>query len=379
MTTATPRRNDGQLIREQENPGKHADLFGTGSGLVQPTPALDPGLVYDAQLEDWLSFLCGTGQACTAPSGAIDPSNLNYPSIAIGDLVGQRTVRRTLTNVGQHAARYSVSVQAPPGIGVSVIPDSFSIAPGARQAYEVRFSRMGARLAQYAFGAISWSDGEHQVRSPVAIQSLSLAAPAEVSGDGTSLTYRVEFGYSGTFKAIASGLIPAVAKAAVVQDDPDNSINAALASGRGVVILPVEVQAGSKYARFSLFDADTDGNDDLDLYVFNSNGDFIASSTNNASDEEINLVNPAADRYQVVVHGFETDGPDARFTLFAWALRGGATGNMSVVAPSSAQLNRSAAIRLAFFRLKAGTKYLGSVAYSGAIAMPAPTLVRVDP
>lgn len=177
-----------------------------------------------------------------------------------------------------------------------------------------------------------------------------------------TLTYRVEFGYGRTFKAIASGLIPAVAKATLVQDDPHNSMKAALASGRGVAILPVEVQAGSKYARFALFDANTGGNDDLDLYGCNSHGDFIASSTRNASTEEVNLVNPAADRYQVVVHGFETDGPDARFTVFARALRGGATGNMSGAAPSTGQLNRSAAIHLAFCKLKPGTKYLGSVA-----------------
>ena len=79
------------------------------------------------------------------------------------------------------------------------------------------------------------------------------------------------------------------------------------------------------------------------------------------------------------MHGFETDGRMHASPCLHGHWRGGATGNMSVVAPSGAQLNRSAAIRLAFFRLKAGTKYLGSVAYSGAIAMPAPTLVRVDP
>ena len=90
-----------------------------------------------------------------------------------------------------------------------------------------------------------------------------------------------------------------------------------------MTIIPIAVQAGSSYARFSLFDAGTDGNDDLDLYVFNSNGEFVASSSNTAANEEVNLPNPVAGQYLVAVHGFETDGPDARFTLFAWALRGG--------------------------------------------------------
>jgi hypothetical protein len=53
-------------------------------------------------------------------------------------------------------------------------------------------------------------------------------------------------------------------------------------------------------------------------------------------------------------------------------------GNMTVTAPASATLGATAAINLSFSGLAAGTKYLGSVAYSGSAGLPNPTIVRVD-
>ena len=56
-----------------------------------------------------------------------------------------------------------------------------------------------------------------------------------------------------------------------------------------------------------------------------------------------------------------------------------AAGNMTVAAPASAVFGTTGAINLSFNGLATGTKYLGSVAYSGAAGMPNPTIVRVDP
>jgi subtilisin family serine protease len=74
MTTASQTRNNNTPIA--------GGAFAYGAGQVVPNSANDPGLVYDAGFNDWLAFLCGTGQltASYCPSIAIDPSNLNYPS-----------------------------------------------------------------------------------------------------------------------------------------------------------------------------------------------------------------------------------------------------------------------------------------------------------
>ena len=48
--------------------------------------------------------------------GQIDPSDLNYPSIAVGDLAGKQTVTRTVTNTTNQASVYVPKVEAPAGL-----------------------------------------------------------------------------------------------------------------------------------------------------------------------------------------------------------------------------------------------------------------------
>jgi len=52
---------------------------------------------------------------------------------------------------------------------------------------------------------------------------------------------------------------------------------------------------------------------------------------------------------------------------------------MTVNAPTTATTGGTGTINLSFSGLTAGTKYLGSVAYSGIANLPNPTIVRVDP
>ena len=54
------------------------------------------------------------------------------------------------------------------------------------------------------------------------------------------------------------------------------------------------------------------------------------------------------------------------------------TGEMSTSLASAPTIGATGAINLTFSGLVAATKYLGSVAYSGATGMPNPTIVRVD-
>jgi hypothetical protein len=78
-------------------------IFRQGAGHVQPNSAADPGLVYDSGFVQWLAFLVRHRPAhgVVLPGIKIDPSDLNVPSIAIGDLAGTQTVTRSVTNVGK--------------------------------------------------------------------------------------------------------------------------------------------------------------------------------------------------------------------------------------------------------------------------------------
>lgn len=366
-----------------------ADPFDMGGGHITPNSATDPGLVYEAGFFDYIDFLCGVGAGCFLGSTGIDLSELNLASIGVAELAGFQTVQRSVTSVTPGTATYNVSVDAPPGIDVAVSPSSLELDEGESGSYQVTFTTLpGAALDEWAFGSLTWSHGPHSVRSPIAIKPVALAAPDEVFDTGTagSLSYDVTFGYTGDFAAEPRGLIPANTTAATVEDDPANNINTALSTGVGVNFHAVQVITGTQYARFSLFDDYTDGDDDLDLYVFDPNGNFVGSSTTPTAEEEVNLVAPSpGGTYTVVVHGWQTDGPDANYTLFDWALGGADAGNMTVTAPSSATLGATAGVTVDWAGLTTDKKYLGSVTYHD-VASPSSyndglidfTIVRID-
>jgi hypothetical protein len=360
-------------------------IFRQGGGHVQPNSAANPGLVYNSGFNDWLAFLCGTTTgvnpaSCAALVGAgysTDPSNLNSASIAVGDLPGSQTITRNVTNVGGSPATYTSSVNGMAGFTVVVSPSSFSINPGQTKTYTVTITNVSAPLNIYRGGQLRWSDGAgHVVRSPIVVRPVALGAPASVSGTGGPINYNVLFGYTGAFSATARGLVPATLTSGNVSDDPTDSA-CSLASPNAVLI-PVVVPAGTTYARFSLFDADVNPGSDIDLCVANSGGAIVGTSGSGTSAEQVNLTNPAAGNYTVIVQGWGVAG-SSPFVLHTWLLGSTAAGNMTISAPGAATIGTTGAINLTFSGLTAGTKYLGSVAYSGTAGLPNPTIVSVNP
>jgi subtilisin family serine protease len=357
-----------------------------GAGHVDPNEAADPGLVFNAGRRDWMAFLCGATTAidpatcagAVARGFSLDPSDLNSASIAIDGLAGTQTIRRTVTNVSGSSSTYNVSYTGLAGFTVSFNPASFTVAPGASKTIEITFTRTTAALNAYHQGNITWTDGNHNVRVPVVLRPVALAAPAEVTGAGEPISYAVKFGYTGTFSAAPRGLVAATTETRTVVDDPTDG--ACSLTSPNAQLHSVAIPADTTYARFSLFDDFTDGEDDLDLCVFNPANVLVGSSGSGTSAEQVSLVNPAAGAYTVVVQGWGTDGPDAVYTLFHWLLGSTAAGNMAVSAPTAAVLGQTGTIQLTFSGLAPATKYLGSVAYTGdaGIVMPNPTIVRVD-
>jgi subtilisin family serine protease len=379
MTTGADVLDGGTPPAASNNP---VLIFRQGAGHVRPNLAADPGLVFDADFGDWLGFLCGTQlptSFCTdAGVPVLDPSDLNVASIAIGDLVSVRandqvvgqSVKRTVTNVGSSPATYTVSYTGLAGVAVDVSPATFTLAPGASQELAFSFLRTTATFNAYVGGQFTWTDGAHVVRVPAVLRPVGLLAPAEVSG-----SYQVRFGYDGAFTATARGLVPAAITADTVADDPtDGACSLTVPNAK---LVPVAVPAGTTYARFSLFDADVAPGADIDLCVFNSAGTLVGSSGGGTSAEQVNLLNPAAGTYTVVVHGWGVPGTSP-FALHTWVLGTASAGNMSVTAPATASIGVTATIDLAFTGLTPGVKYLGSVAYGGVAGLPNPTIVRVD-
>jgi subtilisin family serine protease len=359
-----------------------------GSGHVRPNLMVNPGLVYDAGFGDYLAFLKGQRLCCASSASipALDASDLNQPSLAVGDLAGVQTLHRTVKNVGGSAANYNAAVAAPAGFTVNVNPSSFTIPAGGTQSFDVTITRTDtAPLNTYRFGSLTWSDGAHSVRSPIIIRPVAISAPAELTLGGTSgaTSFAIKTGYNGSLAYGKRGLIPSQVFSGTVPDDPTSNFNTGNPAGnQGIVTHDIVVPAGTSIFRISMFDAETDGDDDIDLYLYRVNADssltLVGLSGGGTSAEQIQLANPTAATYRLFVHGWETDGPDANYSLHSWTLGTADAGILTVTGPGTATIGGTGSVDLSWTGLDAGKRYLGQVLYTEGTTTHATTIVRVD-
>lgn len=167
-----------------------ANAFAIGAGHVNPNAALDPGLVYDIGINDYVSFLCSlnytakqiqilTKEARSCPKLRSSPGDLNYPSFSVvfkpRSLV--RVTSRTVTNVGGAPCAYDVAVESPENVNIIVEPRTLAFRQQTERAnYTVRFESKIASDKKSSghkeFGQILWKcvkGGTQVVRSPVAV------------------------------------------------------------------------------------------------------------------------------------------------------------------------------------------------------------------
>ncbi|XP_057768884.1 subtilisin-like protease SBT1.7 [Salvia miltiorrhiza] len=184
MTTAYTAYKNGKVIQDVST-GKPATAYDQGAGHVDPVSALNPGLVYDLDAEDYLNFLCALNYtaaqinslarrnySCVAGK-SYSVNDLNYPSFALtlpaqgGSSVVRHT--RTLTNVGPPGT-YKVSVTSDDSVKIAVDPESLTFGQSKeKKSYTVTFSAAARPSSANGFGRIEWSDGKRVVGSPVAI------------------------------------------------------------------------------------------------------------------------------------------------------------------------------------------------------------------
>jgi subtilisin family serine protease len=369
--------------------------FDYGAGHIVPNDSVDPGLVYDVSADDYDAFACGiasagvTQERCDELSAAgysFAGADLNQPSIAVERLTNERTVRRSVTNVSDQSGSYVATVVAPAGIGVNVVPASITLGPGQTATFDVTFSFESGPLDLWRFGSLTWNDGTHSVYSTIAIRPVSVTAPVQVTefgADGT-LSFPVEFGYTGTYSAGIHGLRLPLILDGFVDNDPTKTFS--FRSVNGVTMHLIDVPVDEAYLRFALFDTLTDGNDDLDMYVYycpdNVNCTKLGDSGEASSQEEFNVLLPAAGRYAVLVHGFETDqvsgGPGANYSLLGWSF--GLVddqGNMTASGPAFVNAGTVENITVNWTGLLPDTIYLGGISHNTPQGLSAITVIRI--
>jgi hypothetical protein len=73
----------------------------------------------------------------------------------------------------------------------------------------------------------------------------------------------------------------------------------------------------------------------------------------------------------VFVHGFQTDGADAQYTLFHWVVPEPAAGNLTVTAEANVVAGNNYVVSGSWSGLTAGVKYLGTLTHH-RLAAPVP-------
>jgi hypothetical protein len=165
--------------------GNNGDTeFGYGAGQIDPIKAGNPGLIYDANADDYIKFLCNHGyNTTTLQLLTLDNStcsntmhtsirDLNYPSFALKAPSTKQhfngSFRRTLTNVGLPFSTYRATVTALEGLTISVNPDVLSFTSlGETKTFVLNVD--GAMEEASISTSLIWNYGDFKVRSPIVV------------------------------------------------------------------------------------------------------------------------------------------------------------------------------------------------------------------
>lgn len=390
----------------KEDGSTPADPFDFGAGHVVPNSMVDPGLVYDISTYDYYAYLCGAGEgsfvendffagACGALQNAgwsLDPSDLNLASIAISELGFPQSILRVVTNVSDSESTYTASMLAPAGVDAELsvynfgtnsweVSNSMTVAPGANGVYQVVFNHgAGVVLDQWQFGSLTWDDGSHSVRSPIAIKPVQppkVVAPAQVavvaSQKAIRTTLNVQTNYSGRFFATGIGMDTSDVSIDTVAQDADGTF-AFNEAGLGFFL--VDVPEGTRITKFAIRGKDLpDPAMDLDLFVYAcptfSTCAQIGTSTTASSDESVLLIDPQplqianAATYLVFVHGYGLNGAaSVDVPLHVWNVDESAPKRMSVRTRTVAREGNTNAVYVGMDNLQDGNDYVGGVIYT---------------
>lgn len=379
-----------------------AGAFDYGAGHVVPNDAVDPGVTMSVGFRGYVRYLCREAAFLVSPAtctaiGSQSGTDINLPSIAIGQLVGSQSVSRTFRSVATGSVTWTPSVEGLAGIDVS-LPAPVTITAGDEVTWTVTFTQDDAALGAWVDGAIVWAAGDgsgRRVRVPVVVRPRQLAFPSVVTGTATgaatTLNWDVKSGYAGDLSADGFGLAADdVLAAQVVSQDPDQDIETdPFASG--VRVYDFTLGANARYVAMGTLDATTTPGSDLDVFLLHdvagdgfTLGDLVALSADGDSNEIVELVDPAPGDYRLIVHGWATPGGSSTFDLHRWTVDQATGDAASLVAtagggdPETVGIDEFVAIEAAASNLAAPGQYRGVVTYrdgSGAIGT---TVVIID-
>uniref|UniRef100_A0A6N2MK39 Subtilisin-like protease fibronectin type-III domain-containing protein n=1 Tax=Salix viminalis TaxID=40686 RepID=A0A6N2MK39_SALVM len=188
MTTAYVHDNTHHPLKDA-SVATPSTPFDHGAGHVNPMKALDPGLIYDLEPQDYFDFLCtqkltpaqlkvfGKFANRSCRHSLANPGDLNYPSMSAvfpeDTSIKVLTLHRTVTNVGPPTSTYHVVISPFKGATVKVEPEVLNFTrKNQKLSYRIIFTTK-IRQTMPEFGGLVWKDGARKVRSPITITWLT--------------------------------------------------------------------------------------------------------------------------------------------------------------------------------------------------------------
>ncbi|CAI7861598.1 unnamed protein product [Closterium sp. NIES-54] len=197
QTSASQQNNIGSPIRNQDN--SQATPFNFGSGQINPSAALDPGLIFDITYNEYIAFLYGVNSKearaqslsilSTKPAPKPTPKSaksasavkiqapvpipayqLNLPNIVVSQLKKTVTVVRRVVNVSGKRSKYTLTLEPPANVKVVVRPTTFTLPNKGSQSITIMITPVN-KSPDYSFGRMTWSDADgHVVSSVIGVQ-----------------------------------------------------------------------------------------------------------------------------------------------------------------------------------------------------------------
>nr|GMD47246.1 subtilisin-like protease SBT4.15 [Ipomoea batatas] len=180
MTTAKP-----LWVKDED------EEYAYGAGMVDPTAALNPGLVFHIDEAAYISFLCKIGyngsrlvqitgnktNDCSTISLPTGKDGLNYPTINL-DVRANLNITNfdgvyhcTAMNVGEGSATYKVQIESPKNLSIEVSPNILLFKnKNEKKSFKVTLSGSYPKdIKGRLSGSIIWSDTIHNVKIPILV------------------------------------------------------------------------------------------------------------------------------------------------------------------------------------------------------------------
>ncbi|XP_031254917.1 subtilisin-like protease SBT3 [Pistacia vera] len=177
MTTAYNIDNTGNILKD-ENTGLPATPLDFGAGHIDPNKAMDPGLIYDMDFQDYIEFLCGLDYDQSRMKALIrrnqwncskEHTELNYPSfIAIFTNETVKRFSRNVKNVGEKESEYHSNLELPTGMRIRTEPSTLTFTQNYQKQGFVLSVEIDKKAPNVTYGYLKWIDQHnHTVSSPI--------------------------------------------------------------------------------------------------------------------------------------------------------------------------------------------------------------------